>query len=123
MGSSHAIAWLIKSTRKWKKYLQLIPFLHWRQQPIAAAEAVNGELAIYYLLNLKPTMINLKRLSKPIHAYWFDPTDGNTIPIADTSLSDSNHYLFKPPSKNAANESDWVLIIRNMPTETTISPK
>jgi hypothetical protein len=100
-----------KSTCKWKKYLKLIPFLPWRQQPIAAAEAVNGELAIYYLLSLKPTMINLKRLSKPIHAYWFDPTDGNTIPIADTSLSDSSHYLFKPLSKNAANEKDWVLVI------------
>jgi len=101
-----------KSTNQWKRYLQLVSFMYWRQQPIAAAEALNNELAIYYLANLKPTLINIERISKPVHAYWFDPTDGIITPVTETNFSDCSQYPFKPPSKNAANEKDWVLIIK-----------
>jgi hypothetical protein len=101
-----------KATNQWKSYLQLLSFMYWRQQPIAAAETLNNELAIYYLINLKPTLINIERISKPVHAYWFDPTDGNITPVTETNFSDYSQYQFTPPSKNAANEKDWVLIIK-----------
>jgi uncharacterized protein DUF4038/uncharacterized protein DUF5060/collagenase-like protein with putative collagen-binding domain len=97
---------------KWKKYIQLVPFLKRHQEPIAAAATADGELAIYYLLNLKPILINMQRFSHPVDAFWFDPTNGNISPIANTNLSSHNHHKFKPIGKNGANEKDWVLVIK-----------
>lgn len=54
---------------------------------------------------------NLAKLSGPAAARWFDPTSGELKAIEGAPLPSTGSREFTPPGKNAAGESDWVLVL------------
>ena len=107
----HTLEAVLLKPEKWKKHYALISPFRRNQKPIAAAVSPNGELAIYYFLNLKHASIKLPNFTQPADAFWFDPTNGNTIPAKSSITSESESYKCKPPGLNADQKKDWVLVI------------
>jgi len=50
-----------------------------------------------------------------VTARWFDPTSGEFPPVEDFPLTVTDRRGFTPPEKNAAGESDWVLLLKGAP--------
>ena len=80
---------------------------------VAAARAADGSFAIVYLPIARTISVDMGRLNGPATAAWFDPTAGSTKPIEDSSISGKTRRDFTPPDKNAAGDSDWVLILKS----------
>ncbi len=78
---------------------------------VSAARAEDGTLAIVYIPQSRAVTVDLARLSAPIKAQWFDPTDGSLKLVQAEAFSNKGHHEFMPPEKNASGESDWVLLL------------
>jgi len=78
---------------------------------LAAARAADGTLAIVYVPKSRAITVDLARLSAPIKAQWFDPTDGSLKPVHAEGLPNKGSHEFAPSEKNAAGDSDWVLLL------------
>ena len=76
----------------------------------ATARADDGSLVLAYLPTPRTVAIDMSRLSAPVTARWFDPTDGRTIAIAER-LANSGSRSFTPRPRNAIGQSDWVLVL------------
>jgi hypothetical protein len=78
---------------------------------ITAARAADGSLAIVYFPKARTITMNLARLSAPIKAHWFDPTDGSLKPVQADAFPNNGSDKFTPPEKNATGDSDWILLL------------
>ena len=78
---------------------------------LTAARAADGTLAIIYLPKSHAITVDLSRLSAPMKAHWFDPTDGSLKPVQADALANEGTREFAPPEKNGAGDSDWVLLL------------
>ncbi len=76
-----------------------------------AARAGDGTLAIIYIPKSHPISVNLALFASPMRANWFDPTDGSLKPAHTEILPNTGSREFAPPEKNAAGESDWILLL------------
>jgi hypothetical protein len=84
----------------------------WKQADyVAAALADDGSLALAYLPSSRPVTVDLSRLRGPVHAQWFDPTNGKYQEAGDSPLSNVGQRQFAPPGRNAAGDRDWVLVL------------
>lgn len=81
---------------------------------VSAAAARDGSLLVAYIPPAHKGEVNvdLRVLSQPGFAYWFDPTDGRYMPVEASPVMNKGVREFVPPAKNYAGESDWVLVIR-----------
>jgi hypothetical protein len=79
---------------------------------VSAAIASDGSFALVYLPMGRPVTINLGRFAGKAKASWYDPTDGTRRAIEDIGATQP-FQQFTPPPKNAAGESDWVLILES----------
>lgn len=79
---------------------------------VSAAAATDGSVLVAYIPPAHRRVINvdLRVLSKPCYAYWFDPTDERYIPVSTTAITNNSVKTFSPPGKNSAGEADWVFI-------------
>jgi hypothetical protein len=68
-----------------------------------AAVTADGKLAIAYTPTERTLTVDQSKLAPGATAQWFDPTDGSFRPAAAP---------FKTPGKNAAGDTDWVLIFQ-----------
>jgi hypothetical protein len=109
---------LLKTFEWWK----LIPDLkhqfvtdgygQWKEADyITAALAEDGSCGLVYLPGLQTIKIDLGKFSKPVQAFWFDPTNA-ALKKADSQKSDNKIGVFTAPGLNAAREPDWVLLFR-----------
>ncbi len=80
---------------------------------LSAARTLDGTLAIVYIPQSRPITLNLSRLSAPVKASWFDPTEGSFKPVQAETLPNQGSHEFTPPEKNAAGDSDWVLLLES----------
>ena len=80
---------------------------------VTAARATDGSLAIVYIPKSRPLTLDLSRLSGPIKANWFDPTQGSLKPVQAGPLLNKGTREFAPPEKNAGGESDWILLLES----------
>ena len=78
---------------------------------ITAACTADGSLAIIYIPQSRAINVDLSRFSAPVKAHWFDPTDGSQKPVQAHALANQGSHEFAPPEKNAAGDSDWVLLL------------
>lgn len=78
---------------------------------VSAARAADGSMVIIYLPEARPISVNLTRLSAPVKAHWFDPTDGSMRAVKGSPLANDVVHEFRPSNKNAVGESDWVLLL------------
>ncbi len=80
---------------------------------VAAARATDGSFAIVYLPIARTISVDLGRLNGPAKAHWIDPTTGERMPIEGLPFPGEGRRDFSPPDKNAAGDSDWVLLLES----------
>lgn len=78
---------------------------------VTAARATDGSFALAYLPKSRTIDMDLGRFPAPVTAAWFDPTDGRLHPVEPSPLENRGTRTFLPPEKNAAGDSDWILIL------------
>jgi hypothetical protein len=84
----------------------------WKQADyVTAARAEDGSCGVVYLPTPRTITVDLARLRSPVTARWFDPTAGVLQPVAGSPFANHDRHEFTPPGKNAAGESDWVLVL------------
>ena len=75
-----------------------------------AAATPDGKLVMAYMPNSRTFTIRMSKLSGPVTAKWYDPTNGTYIPIA-TGLSNKGTKQFTPPGTNHSGDGDWLLVL------------
>lgn len=79
---------------------------------VAAAASPDGTLALYYLLNENPIVINMQRFSSEVYASWIDPASGEKHAISAKPYINKGKFKFSPSGKNSDSDSDWVLLLQ-----------
>lgn len=77
----------------------------------ATASTPDGRLVISYLPVGGTIVVDTDRLAFPLQAQWFDPTAGTYRPVAQYPLERSPRVHLTAPSRNAAGDGDWVLVL------------
>jgi len=90
---------------------QLAPATNIFSGAVSAAATEDGSCALAFTAGGQVLSLDPARLGGPAAARWFDPTSGElkateAAPAAKTGLME-----FTPPGKNAAGDSDWVLVL------------
>lgn len=75
-----------------------------------AAATPDGKLVMAYMPNTRTFTIKMSKLSGPVTAKWYDPTNGTYIQIA-TDLSNKGTRQFSPPGTNHSGDGDWLLVL------------
>ena len=100
-----------------KKFLLTLP---WHQLAPAtnvftgatsAATTANNRCALAFAAKGQALSADLAKLSAAATARWFDPTSGELKTIEGSPFPNTGPREFTPPGKNAADESDWVLVL------------
>jgi hypothetical protein len=81
---------------------------------VTAARNPDGSLVIAYLPFSGPITIDMSLLAAPSMTWWYDPTNGKYTPANDSRLANSGKMGFTPPAKNAAGDTDWMLVIETL---------
>ncbi len=80
---------------------------------VTAALADDRSCAAVYLPTPRTFTVDLGKLKSPITARWFDPASGTFSDANSSPFTGAGERDFTPPTKNAADESDWVLLLGN----------
>jgi hypothetical protein len=75
------------------------------------AATPDGRVSITYLPTPRTIRVNLGLFHGPVYARWFDPTDGTRREVRKTTFPNRHEQDFTPPSRNAAGDSDFVLLL------------
>lgn len=75
-----------------------------------AASTPDGKLVAAYMPTSRTFTINMSKLSGPVTAQWYDPTNGAYHRIG-SGLSNSGTRQFSPPGTNNAGDADWLLVL------------
>jgi len=75
-----------------------------------AARTPDGKLAMVYLPTPRTFTIDMSKLAAGATAQWYDPTAGTFAPATPLSRSGTT-ASFRPPDKNSAGDSDWLLVL------------
>jgi hypothetical protein len=78
---------------------------------VAAAIVPDGTLGMAYLPSVRTITVDLSRLSPPVCASWFDPTNGAYAEIEGSPFSNTADRPFTPSGNNSAGDGDWVLLL------------
>jgi hypothetical protein len=76
-----------------------------------AARTGDGSLVLAYLPTRRTVTIDMTRLSGPVTARWFDPSNGTYTAIAGSMLANRGSRDFTPPAANHDGNGDWVLVL------------
>ena len=113
---------LILRLQESKAWWRLIPdtkhelitagFGTWKQADyVTAARADDGSFAAAYLPSVRTITAELGQLAGPVKAQWFDPSSGQFKSVEGSPFKNEGPRKFDPPEKNAAGDSDWVLLL------------
>ena len=60
----------------------------------------------------------MSAMSGPSRARWYNPTNGTYIDISagTYNLPNAGNRVFLPPGDNGTGYTDWVLLLRRLPT-------
>ncbi len=75
-----------------------------------AARTPDGRLAMTYLPTVRTVTIDTSKLAANPVARWYDPTAGTFAPAAPLERRGSSESV-RPPDKNSAGDTDWVLVL------------
>ena len=85
----------------------------WKQADyVTAALAGDGSVGLAYLPSMGRITVDLAKLSDRVKASWFDPTNGQSRPVEGYPFKNNGNRDFTSPGKNAAGESDFVLVLK-----------
>jgi hypothetical protein len=87
-------------------------FGEWKEADyVTAAWAEDGSCGLVYLPGPQTLKVDLGKFSKPVQAFWFDPTNAALKQTTGRKVGNKKE-LFTSPGQNAAREPDWVLLFR-----------
>jgi hypothetical protein len=75
------------------------------------ASSSDERLAVAYVPTVRSVSVDLSRLTRPLRARWFDPTNGAFTEVSGSPFNVTGSRGFAPPGSNAAGDSDWVLLL------------
>jgi hypothetical protein len=78
---------------------------------VTAARTPDGTLAMAYLPSGGTLTVDLARLSGPVTARWYDPTNGAFTAIGGGALANTGTVTLTAPGTNADGADDWVLVL------------
>jgi hypothetical protein len=81
---------------------------------VTAARTSDGSLVVAYLPKVRTVTVDMSKLSGPVTANWYDPTNGNFVAIG-SALANTGTRSFTAPSNNAAGDTDWLLLLETHP--------
>jgi len=73
--------------------------------------ADDGSWAVIYMPGGGKTQVAMNKLRGPVAAKWFDSSSGQYKSVEGSLLSNEGNRDFATPGKNAAGDSDWVLVL------------
>ena len=73
-----------------------------------AARTQDGRLAIMYAPTIRPLTIDMTRLSGPVAARWFDPSNGAYTAIEGSPFANTGSRNFTPPGNNHDGDGDCI---------------
>jgi len=79
---------------------------------ISLAFDPKGKLAVAYFPHQGKLTIDMSKFSGPVKGRWFDPVNGNEIPIT-SELLNKGKYVFSPPGLNGGGAQDFLLILES----------
>ncbi len=79
---------------------------------ISVAFDPKGTLAVAYFPDKGKLTVDLSKFSGTVRGRWFDPVNGNVIPLA-ARLPNKGEYDFLPPGPNASGKYDFLLILES----------
>jgi hypothetical protein len=83
------------------------------QHHVAAVRTDDLRGALLYFPSGTATTLDLSNFAGPVKARWFDPTTGRDQPAADSPFAPVAAHEVAPPSRNAAGDPDWVLVLES----------
>jgi hypothetical protein len=78
---------------------------------VTTAATPDGRLALSYLPVGGTITVDLRRLERPLHARWFDPSNGVYRPVEGAPFPNKSPVDLTAPGKNADGDRDWVLVL------------
>jgi hypothetical protein len=78
---------------------------------VTTAATPDGRLALSYLPAGGTITVDLTRFVPPLHARWFDPSNGVYRPVAGAPFAHKRAVDLTAPDKNADGDRDWVLVL------------
>ena len=64
-----------------------------------------------YVPSARTITVDLRALSGPVTAHWFDPTNGTFAAIGDGPIDNSGDLELATLGANADGDDDWVLVL------------
>jgi Protein of unknown function (DUF4038)/Domain of unknown function (DUF5060)/Putative collagen-binding domain of a collagenase len=77
----------------------------------SAAATADGACALAFTVTGQAVSADLAKLSTAVRARWFDPASGELKVIEHSPFPNAGSHEFTPPGKNAAGDSDWLLVL------------
>ncbi|MGB7218689.1 MAG: DUF4038 domain-containing protein [Vicinamibacterales bacterium] len=81
-----------------------------------AALASDSSFMIAYLPSIRTVTVDMSKLSGPVTAQWYDPSNGTYQTIAGSPFSNTGTQQFTPVGNNSDGDGDWVLVLDTAPT-------
>lgn len=78
---------------------------------LTAARTPDGALVLAYMPTVRTITVDMSKLSGPVLARWYDPTNGTYTAIAGSPFANSGTRQFTPPAHNSGGDGDWVLVL------------
>jgi hypothetical protein len=76
-----------------------------------AARTPDGTLVVAYLPTIRTITVDMSKLSGPVIARWYDPTEDTYVAASDSPLENAGNKQFTPPGNNRSGDGDWVLVL------------
>jgi hypothetical protein len=89
----------------------------------SAARSIDGQCALAYAITGKPMTVDLAALGGSATVRWFDPTSGEFKSVEAPPSATQGKREFTPPGKNAAGDTDWVLVVESAGAPGSAPPK
>jgi hypothetical protein len=78
---------------------------------VTAGRTPDGSLVMAYMPTFRPVTVDLKKMSGPVTARWYDPSCGRYSGIEGSPFANTAKHVFIPPRHNADGDDDWVLVL------------
>jgi hypothetical protein len=96
-----------------RRLQRLLLKLGWRPTspaPIAVGMAEARSTVLAYTIESRGFSLDVRRLKGPLKGCWVDPTSFETYPLHLELRGGQLHVT--PPARNAAGDSDWLLLVQ-----------
>ncbi|MFZ2828049.1 MAG: DUF4038 domain-containing protein [Hydrogenophaga sp.] len=101
---------LLQHSPRLRRVAHKLGWLQARHAPVAVGIAREPSVAIAYTVSDQPFSMDLALFKGPVTATWIDPTNFDEHPVQFDVRGHQMHV--QPHRKNAAGESDWLLLLQ-----------